>query len=103
MGWGFQKYSHADVVKVKDWCIAQFDAVVTRFVCREDTESLTRKGFLNKVDRLLEQKGNVFILYNAGHGTKDAPFPGAFCLKGKRENNYVQLSDFINAWAEPCE
>ena len=74
-----------DVVTVKKWMEDSGpDVEVNRFVGRDDTNSLTRKAFLAKVDRLLAQPGELFILYYAGHGTDQSErlaAPGAFCCK----------------------
>lgn len=75
------------------------DVEVNRFVGRDDTNSLTRKAFLAKVDRLLAQPGELFILYYAGHGTDQSErlaAPGAFCMQ---KDGYVTLDDLINVWA----
>jgi len=71
-----------DVVTVKKWMEDSLDQMwINRFVGRDDTNSLTRKAFLAKVDRLLAQPGELFILYYAGHGTDQSErlaAPGAF-------------------------
>eukprot|EP00947_MAST-08B_sp_MAST-8B-sp1_P006469 g6469.t1 len=103
-----------DVVAVKEWLEETAEvAEVKRFVGRDDTNSLTRRAFLNKVDKLLAQPGKVFVLYYAGHGTgggssddggggggggdydDDDAAPGAFCMQ---KDGYVTMDDLINAW-----
>jgi hypothetical protein len=90
-----------DVVTVKEWMESSGPVEVNRFVGRDDTNSLTRKAFLAKVERLLAQPGELFILYYAGHGTDgtqaehDAA-PGAFCMQ---KDGYVTLDDLVNLWA----
>jgi len=86
---------------VKKWVEAAGPlACVQRFVGRNDTNSLTRKAFLDKVQRMLSHPGKVFILYYAGHGTKgDASWkdakPGAFHM----QDGHVNLDDLVNIWA----
>ena len=94
-----------DVIVVKDWMESAGPHLVdvNRFVGRDDTNSLTRKAFLNKVDRLLEQPGQVFVLYYAGHGTDGQQpvinsVPGAFCMQ---KDGFVTLEDLINSWVGP--
>ena len=87
---------------VKEWIERCGSAVeVERFVGRDDTNSLTRRAFLSKVERMLAQPGELFILYYAGHGTDgDAAdpngAPGAFCMQ---KDGFVTLDDLVNAWA----
>ena len=90
-----------DVVAVKQF-LEDSSAVeeITRFVGRDDTNSLTRQAFLSKLDKLLQEDSDVFILYYAGHGTSGHPdipdcAPGALCMKS---DGYISLDDLINAW-----
>jgi len=90
-----------DVVAVKE-LLKMSNVPVTQFVGRDDTESLTKVGFLNKVGRLLEQPGKVFILYYSGHGTDENSCevkPGGFCMK---KGGFVTLDDLIDAWVGVC-
>lgn len=79
------------------------EVLVERFVGRSTTNSLTRKAFLSKLDRLLaDPEPTLYILYYAGHGTSSADptrncSPGAFCMQPWSEG-YVSIEDLVNAW-----
>ena len=73
----------SDVVNVKSW-LEEGNVNVDRFVGRDDTNSLTKCAFLSKVNKLFKQRGSLFILYYAGHGTDEnrgEAAPGAFCMQ----------------------
>ena len=73
----------SDVINVKSW-LEEGNVNVNRFVGRDDTNSLTKRAFLSKVNKLFEQPGSLFILYYAGHGTDETrgeAAPGAFCMQ----------------------
>jgi hypothetical protein len=99
-----------DVVAVQQFLEHEYqngvEVAVERFVGRCDTNSLTRKAFLNKLNRLLaDPEPSLYILYYAGHGTEstDATLhcsPGAFCMQPIHEG-FVSIDDLVNAWHGP--
>ena len=83
-----------DVVAVKDWLEGQPGVALLRsFVGRDDTNSLTRRAFLNKIERLFEEPGPVFVTYYAGHGSSDG---GKLCM----QDGYVRFEDVVALWEE---
>jgi hypothetical protein len=68
--------------------------VHSSFVGKEGSGSLTRRAFLNKLERLFAVPGKkLYILYYAGHGSGDG---GKLCM----EDGYVTFEDILHAWQE---